>query len=372
MGEQRKPLIFFICASVIGAALFFGGTPSNVDRRVASDVAYDLHAYAEECKKELGEIPTPSCLEGQIIPVFNSDANVEITDKNFEEHGTKCDKPSLLRTNLTNLLTGFSPCVPYTRMGRPAAQEGFNTHWVWTCRRYFVRHKDDVMFDDINMIGHNKDTGATCFFVSHINRKKPKRGNDEGHDGTKVPAITSKEGLDFWKSPEQMSNVPAWRGGSQHCTDCHDNDPFIYSPFIQQVKSENGKSILPRNPYGKYYVVGSKYFNDGSWDVKRLVSKEASSCLLCHFIGSKRTCGDFAKMSVGLKEHRNLTETYQKFHWMPVTDDHPYDWALTDAQKVAPVEETNPEFIKAVKFINNCCKHPKDEKCKWEQPPRGE
>jgi hypothetical protein len=153
------------------------------------------------------------------------------------------------------------------------------------------------------MIGHNPETGATCFFVSKINRTAPTEDKDLGHSFGFVPSVNSQEGQTLWKSPREMTEVSAFRGGSQPCVDCHDNDPFIHTPFFHQVK-KNGETLLPSNPNGKYFVVGSKYHQTAAWEVKVLVSPEAGTCTSCHRIGSRRTCSDLAMLAAGLDASR--------------------------------------------------------------------
>ena len=330
--------------------------------------------YARQCEQELGPIPVFNCMWGESVPVYDSDTKQEITDQNHQGYGTRCDHPSLLRTDGVNRFGHYNPCVPYTRVGRSPPGQGFETQWVWSCRRYFVRPKDDVHFDDINMIGHNPKTGATCFFVSKINRKPPvsalrsavtgavgmtPKRVEHGLDGTKVPSMFSPEAAAFWKSPKAMDSIPAWRGGSQRCVECHDANPFMHTPFFQQVTTGTGDAtepLLPGDPDGRYYVVG---FTGPEWKLKHLVSPEAQACTRCHRIGDRRTCGDLSAMAVGTRGHNRLTKTFFKRPWMPQHDDF---WSFEDAH-------ADEKFVKAVQFINRCCKSPKLPECKWEPVP---
>lgn len=327
-----------------------------------SSEEYNLQSYVEECRKELGEIPTFNCLDGEVVPVYDSDNNREVTFDNHLGAKQKCDRPSHLRTDRINYWGGFNPCVPGTRLGRSNPSGNFKTEWVWSCRRYFPRNKQSSRFDDINMIGHNPETGATCFFVSKINRDPPTESKDLGHSFGQVPSPASPEGKNLWKSPREMTEVSAFRGGSQPCVDCHDNDPFIHTPFFHQVR-KNGESILPSNPDGKYYIVGSKYHRTEAWEVKTLVSPEAATCTSCHRIGSRRTCSDLAMLASGMQSGDYLTKKFDKNAWMPQMASNDWDKPITNHNKtVLSVEEQ-----KAVKFINKCCSNPDSEECKWQK-----
>lgn len=342
-------------------------TPAN------NNAEYTLEEYISDCEKELGTIPEISCLEGEIIPVRNSDLGTdatglgkEITEKNHGGTGQKCDAPSLLREgDLTSSLLwrslGLNQCVPYTRVARPQPAAGFDTQWVYTCRRYYTRTKDNIHFDDINMVGHNPKTGGTCFFVSSINRIVPTKDKDLGHDGTKVPSLTKKQlATKFWKTPREMTEVSAAAGGSEPCTSCHDNDAFIHSPYIDQVQV-NGEPIVPvtSGPDAPYWLVGRKYFNGPKWQTKHLVSDAASNCTTCHRIGNRRTCEGFAGEAVSLIGNRYLSNKYDRGHWMPPPDDLKARFATADG-----------DDLKAVKFIMDCCKNPNDKKCEWADHPK--
>lgn len=332
----------------------------SISPALAQPDEYTLHHYAAECERELGAIPAFRCGDGEPVPVFDSDRGIEVTDATHAGRDTKCDRPSLLRRDWLNRVSGFNPCVPYTRLGRSAAQTGFPTEWIWSCRRYFVRGRQDPKFDDINMIGHNPTTGATCFFVSRINRTSPTPAGDPGLDGTSVPSASTAEGLRFWKSPKEMDGVPAILGGSERCVECHDNDAFVHTPFIRQVKRD-GKPLVPSHPDGPYFVVGTRYFSSPGWRLRHLVSPEARACTSCHRIGDRRSCDDFALMAVGLQGHGSLTRAFSDAAWMPAYHD---DWGPEPGRKPAK------RFLDAATFINECCKRPTDPKCKWESVPR--
>ena len=379
--KSDGPFLIIFFGLLAAVALFNVVEPLEQSARTpaASELQsgdYTLADYAKECEEELGEIPEINCLEGETIPVTNSDVepglSTEITKENFHSK-IKCDRPSLLRNSFTNYWGGFNPCVPFMRVGRVDNQD---TSWVWTCRRYFLRDKENPYFDDINMIGHNKKTGGTCFFVNNINRKRPakpgfwswikrKKPNEFGdieyaENGTKIPAIrkdgmTSAEALEFWTSPKKMTHSNPIFGGSERCIACHDNGPFIHSPFIRQVHKD-GKALVPSIMRGPYWMVGSKYFTE--WETKYLVSEEAENCTSCHRIGNQRSCGEFARYSVGMKQLPHHTKAFMDKAWMPQS---------RNAAKVWAPNEIDEDDQKAVKFINHCCKKPNDPKCVWEE-----
>lgn len=367
------------------------GTP---DRAPAQTGEYGLIEYVNDCERELGTIPTFGCFQGEAIPVVNSDLPqsgphgahpLEITDQNYTGNGQMCDSPSQLQEDnfIIREVARLAPCVPYTRLGTSPAQPGFATKWVWSCRRYFPRPENDWHFDDINMIGHNPETGATCYFVTNINRFLPAHGEDQGNNGQYVPSPAvaradtpaGRYARRLWKTPDMMTNRKSWQGGSMQCTFCHDNDPFIHTPFVQQMLKPDGSPVVPSYPNGPYWMVGDpRFYGDPQWmtsggprgwQVRRLVSPEASACTMCHSLGDQRTCNDLARWSTGVEHHSRTTQFARQFHWMPPSGGRTWQHALGEAPH-APITQDQRE---AVDFINHCCKHPNDPRCIWRAPP---
>ncbi len=327
---------------------------------LASVQPYGMLNYASDCEKELGKIPHIRCADGEEIPVFNSDKGVSITDKNHWGYHTQCDNPSLLRTPFETWISGINPCVPYARIGRLGAQPGFDTNWVFFCRRYFNRSRHSDIYDDINLIGHSPKTGATCFFVGRPNRIAPTSRVDKGHSGMWVPDVTSAKGLKFWKSPREIETQPILTGGTPLCTQCHDADPFVHSPHVDQVKL-GGEPIVPSNPNGKYWIVGAGAGMSHQWKPKHLVSPQAAACTACHRIGNNRGCREMTNLAAGLKSLPHTTEAFRRFPFMP---------AQGPAVEVHRGSRLGAEELEAVQFIKSCCDRPTRRECLWEDPPR--
>src|SRR4051812_41478059 len=121
----------------------YNGGPMRIHRFVLllfvfapafAQAGYGLREYVVDCKKELGQMPPIDCLSGAVIPVFDSDRGVEVTDLNHRGYSQVCDKPSLLHAGGSfGRSHNLNACVPYTRLGIGKAQEGFHTSWVWSC-----------------------------------------------------------------------------------------------------------------------------------------------------------------------------------------------------------------------------------------------
>jgi hypothetical protein len=357
-------------------------TNQLLEARNDSNAPYSYEQYTASCAKEMGEIPKYSCFEGVEVPIYESGGLV--TFENHQGEIQKCDAPTHIRSDVAALTIGANHCVPGTRMGRLKPAAGFEdkVQIVFICRKYFNRNEsrlrsssgkvqfsDKVIFDDANLIAHNKETGATCFFVNHINRKGPGDLGEWGYDGRQIPQIGSPEGKSFWSSPEEMK-VTANFLGVQACTECHDNDPFIHVPYNHNVKFKDGTRVLPEDPFGPYRIVGDWFFHrdEGTFTTQKkwaklshLVSPEARPCTECHRIGSGATCSTFTDLAIGATTTRFTSENNSNVPWMPQTEDH---WRYRDWSK-----EDAPKLKRAVQFIKNCCDNRGSQGCVWEKIP---
>jgi hypothetical protein len=95
-------------------------------------------------------------------------------------------------------------------------------------------------FSDIALIGYNPKSGATCFFQN----KGP-----TGQDGARVAHPGDRA-----KSSTIWPDKPL-----AYCTDaCHTTKAFVHSPWIDQAKRKDGKSIVPKAGEQPDYPLGTK------------------------------------------------------------------------------------------------------------------
>src|SRR3569833_1483845 len=186
-------------------------------------------AYGERCVEEMGEIPffkklgdgsyeTYNCLDSTEIPTTATDANGNVTKTQM---GTlsKCDKPEYI----------YSLCEAGPRVAEKTNDQG--THWVLLCRKSIGGLASD-QYNDIAMIGHNPFTGKTCFFQNALYSKT---------DGGLGPGI--------------------------ECNHCHDNDPFIHSPWIDGAKDAQGNPVIPKMGIDPDFAIGA---NDTPYSIVNL------------------------------------------------------------------------------------------------------
>ena len=198
-----------------------------------------LH-HAQTCAQYLGPIPAMSCSDAEIMPITVDGVEVETTP-------TSCDRPSAL--------TGTC------ETGERIAARYAGTHHDGSPRPevVFVNFCRD---GGMGVIGHNAETGATCFF--HINMQ---HDNSERHPGSADPDYD-----DFWQTAAVVA--------ADNCQGCHQADPWLHSPWIDQLRDPNDPTQplvpLTASKDSPYFVAGEGFAqpqHEGAPD---------NSCTSCH------------------------------------------------------------------------------------------
>ena len=230
---------------------------------VASPMPKTASEYAAMCREHVGVVPTVDCGDGVRIPIHVDGVEV------FEDPGyRKCDTPDFKGN-----------CFVGSRIGRVkgAAVEGSpleDVVWAYLCRsagrEYF---KQGIV--SVQMIGHNKTTGATCFFESpdakgDLVQAEYLRFDEDGLLAGVLPGPDSADFDTAWIPPPP---------GVQ-CTQCHQNNVFLHDPWIDgaRLPSDPSEPVLPQwvDPEAPYWVVGGT-----DWNL-RTVHIEGNACLDCH------------------------------------------------------------------------------------------
>jgi hypothetical protein len=236
--------------------------------------------YAQKCAAEMGPVPAFNCLDGQLIPITKHGI-AQSSPSN------ECDKPVQLG------LSTSGQCIPFARLLRlPTSDPDVET--VAICRKYHGSSgPDDPIFHDIAVIQHNRATGNTCFFQAPVPLETPV-------DGRVVPSpqADTGEARSYWLEP--TGGGP----GGIDCTQCHDADPFIWSPYVAQVAD-----LSKWDPLGKW----SANFQGLFPSAPRTFSPSGNACAACHRIGSN-TCETFVKYyTIGPKRQATHPDEF----WMP-------------------------------------------------------
>ena len=270
--------------------------------------------YAKECESAGIDLPKEgqlSCSQGKEIPIYVTDCTlgaekkkITITEENFGKYARPdVDGTPVVNCDSPGLLTDWRSCVPGSRIQRFKSEKR-NSVCVLLCRRGAKNSKEG--FYDINMICNNSSNGATCFFNSNFSKEM---------NGNKLPSVSSDN--PFWQRPDKLS---------PRCTTCHDNDPFVVSPWLQNdkldvVPSQMGSAQTDPKK-GPYWVVGSGPFATNEWSKRmQLVGPEVKQCNSCHRIGSEGTCGLLSKRATVPLTPKKIPEYYcngeSNIPWMP-------------------------------------------------------
>ena len=219
--------------------------------------------YAAMCLPHVGVPPTVDCGAGVRIPIHVDGVEV------FESAGYReCDTPDFKGN-----------CNVGSRIGRvqgKAADGSPLDDVVWA---YLCRSAGQELFKrgiaSVQMIGHNKTTGATCFFESpdgkgDLRQAKYLHFDDRGLLAGKLPGPDDEAFDDAFIPPPP---------GVQ-CVQCHQNNAFLHDPWIDGAKlpSNPSEPVLPGwvDPEAPYWVVGGTH-----WDM-RTPYIEGNACLDCH------------------------------------------------------------------------------------------
>ncbi|MBZ9959317.1 hypothetical protein [Mesorhizobium sp. BR1-1-14] len=319
---------------------------------------YTILEHGLECEQKIGPIPAFSCLDGEIIPI-TLNGNPIINHVPLQ----KCDRPPLLGLGMS---ATEGQCVPFSRIGtlpgkNAQGQEDPNIQWAFICRRYKIRVDPNFPnFEDVAIIGHNKATGATCFFQT-----LRYGGAEDGIKTTRVPPPAERpdatpggeiKAADFWYSPQETANI--------RCNRCHDSDAFIHTPHVDQVKRVVGGHDIPIVPPGpnlkanppeasRYNFVGEPF---QAWPAPVRIQPLGNACTSCHNIGSLTTCDRFTSAATGSPTTgiSDLFQTWPHSHWMPpdieATGMTENDWAA--------------DFAASAQKLIACCHDVSDPSCR--------
>lgn len=209
--------------------------------------------YARMCSSHVGVTPTMNCADGVAIPIYVDGEEV------FEHQKPgRCDHFDFKKT-----------CSIGSKVGRLTGRDDQgnllpDVEWVYFCRSTGPL---GARYSSAQMIGHNRNTGATCFFEQGKQQDYfsfDERGMLEGEfPGPEDPAFDTV----FIPPPVQ-------------CVECHEANPFIHNPWISgaRLPGDPSQPVVPEiiGPNTPYFVVGGAEWN------MRTVHIERNACLTCH------------------------------------------------------------------------------------------
>ena len=226
------------------------------------------YEYAKMVEPDLGVPPRVDLGEGVEVLTYVDGVPVRGTTPRED-----CDNP----TQISGDCISGSSLQRYE--GRTADGEPL-PDVVWVS---FGRHNNALspgeFLGSVQMIGYNKETGATAFFESS-DAIMPWAYTD--------PQTNRLMGVMPWIDEPEEFNKAYKTPGKVQCVSCHQNDPFIHSSFVDSAKMPGtDEPVIPEIVKKKrtvefdlpYYVIGGE-----TWDM-RTIHIEGNKCLNCHRVG---------------------------------------------------------------------------------------
>lgn len=213
--------------------------------------------YARECEQHLGPFPEFRYEEAIEIPITQGGEAVIVTSENIGKNLKSCDKPAAFG----------APCQLGNRVGR---YQGRDANGTPNPAVVFVTFFRD---GGLGVIGHNTESGATCF-LSVKDEIDPRQGLPTPNDPTYNEA---------WQPPTIV--------GRDGCVKCHMADPFLHSPWIDQVRDPMNpeKPLVPlvADVDSPYFVIGKEFPappGRKSGAIHATIPKhlEGNKCVECH------------------------------------------------------------------------------------------
>ena len=241
--------------------------------------------YAAMCEPELGRVPKIACDGGVLIPITVDGVEV------FEDPGNHaCDNPDGLRGG----------CSPGSRLGHVEGRDAGGSprpevSWVYFCRSVGPENLEQRGWGSVQLIGYNRQSGATCFFEaadgrhslpeehpanSEIRDQRPWVSFDGHRMVGQMPGPDDPDFNDAFMPPPPADMNRDGEPDVVQCVQCHQSGPFIHDPFMDSARDPDDPSrpVMPEIT-GRdvpYYVVGGT-----DWDM-RTIHIEGNRCLGCH------------------------------------------------------------------------------------------
>jgi hypothetical protein len=328
--------------------LMFAGCNVHAEKPVSKKhilQTQNIIEYGQQCTALIGKVPAFNCNDGTIVPITVNGQEPEAYIRQME-----CDNPSMLPYTKDT----FGQCTPYSRIVDLSYDDVQISAF---CRREELRDKDSEFYDEIDIILHSINSGDTCWFHTEVTAEK--HNEKTGISGKRVPPpneVRPPKGhvsaLDFWWTPKKTA--------AKECGNCHDADPFMYSPYLGQVWHK-----VPTDPLGWYNNhIGPDF---SQWKISSAIQPEGNTCIGCHRIGNIDSCPHEATLSNGKKGitsaiqsaagmlhidgGNELANSYPNNHWMPVNNFHSIEFWNTVNQA-------------SVSQLLSCCEDPEQDHCK--------
>ena len=233
-----------VLAAALAAACGSSDPKDGADSAAGDTVSTTAYEHAQACAAALGPVPAFDLTAGVEIPV--DQGGVPVGDGEVVE----CDLPAAFQ----------SPCergiLARIQGTRPDGTEDPDVMWISIFRS-----------GGFAAIGYHAISGATCFLEIDDLPQDPVLA---------APSTVSPEAYNsLWASPRDLFEA-------SRCQDCHMADPFLHSPYLDQVADPDdpSKPLVPvvagaSNPRPPYEIINAP---DGPYTT----DLPGNSCTECH------------------------------------------------------------------------------------------
>ncbi len=379
-----KTPAFFLLFVIVLIAVFVSNSstqPSSADR-------YDIYQYVQDCKAELGiqrDLPVVSCLDGQKIPIYVDQQEIDSSNWSKLAGNKQCDNPHWLGGDIgcwtyshlqviqldddnvmvvncrqkgsQNDKTWYRHSSSNLGENQQQRKQGFNAAATSSeqIQRYYLYNT----FNDLGIILRNTRSGKSCYltqygeqfsgFIPPLDKPLPKKSEflkQYNPDHARPPegfpeSLWYRDANKAFRSPE----VTAKAG----CINCHNAHGFKYSPYINSkhgLPSIYAMKALPMLLVGKPFI--RHYRQEDFLQLDTLaIDGEEQACTRCHKMTTAGTCGylmDFATGHSNVKLRKWLT-VGDKANWMP------------------PVDIGVKSINKHIDAMKCCCQNPQAKGC---------
>ncbi len=313
-------------------------------KSVQDGAEFNFASYVQACEKALGPIPKLDCSEIDEVVIWTRDASgapVRVTDEDIPgksmrfKKGMNCVNPSLAGPP-------DARCMPFARIGALPGTFEASVVWLADCRRAdLLLPLNAPTYESIGMIGHNRETGATCFFDT--------KRHPQGVVGKNVPNPNVKLNPSGAPAPEQFWLTPREIGSSEgtRCVRCHSAYPWLRTPPV--LHREVAKMLgvphdpkyfdreaavprkfdlgIPKDGHKRPYFVVARdelesVSSKGTWTPKVDALDGAKACQACHRVGGGYFAAREAAQAVGMCA---LADNYNA-HCKGVEQNFAFDW----------------------------------------------
>ena len=221
-------------------------------------------SFAEHCEPHLGVMPEIDCSEGVLVPLTQDGEAVWQPRDDFD-----CDNHSMQH----------GQCMPGATVVRKTGQDRRGDvldHVVWLgfCRPEPSEEDPQAVVPNIDIIGYNAITGATCMLAT-----------DEGvpHDASGTAPWTSQGVMPSSTDPRFEELVELER--TEECAECHHAGPFIHNDWIDgaRMPDDPDEPVVPivSGPNAPYWLVGTAHGRLATPHI------DGNGCVSCHRFPSR-------------------------------------------------------------------------------------